>query len=60
MIKNKYFQLLCAGIAALCAGAALAQDYPNRAIRFVVPFPAGGQTDTLARVLAAPLSKTLN
>ena len=59
MFKNKYLKLLCGGIAALCSGAVLAQDYPNRAIRFLVPFPAGGQTDTLARVLAAPLSKTL-
>jgi tripartite-type tricarboxylate transporter receptor subunit TctC len=59
MFKNKYLQLICGGIAALCTGAALAQDYPSRAIRFVVPFPPGGQTDTLARVLAAPLSKTL-
>jgi tripartite-type tricarboxylate transporter receptor subunit TctC len=59
MINIKYLRLLCAGSAVLCASAALAQDYPNRALRFVVPFPAGGQTDTLARVLAAPLSKTL-
>ncbi len=36
-----------------------AQDCPNRVIRFVVPFPASGLIDTLARVLAAPLSKTL-
>jgi tripartite-type tricarboxylate transporter receptor subunit TctC len=59
MCKNKRLQLICGGIAALCIDAALAQDYPNRSLRFVVPFPAGGQTDTLARVLAAPLSKTL-
>ena len=41
------------------AAVAPAQDCPNRVIRFVVPFPASGLIDTLARVLAAPLSKTL-
>ncbi len=60
MFKNKSLKLLCGGMIAWFAGAALAQDYPNRAIRFVVPFPPGGQTDTLARVLAVPLSKTLS
>jgi tripartite-type tricarboxylate transporter receptor subunit TctC len=38
------------------AGVAGAQDaYPNRPIKWIVPFPAGGPTDTLSRVLAARL-----
>jgi putative tricarboxylic transport membrane protein len=36
-----------------------AQDYPNRVITMVVPFAAGGPTDTVARLIAAPMSKTL-
>ncbi len=60
MNKNKYLQIpIFLSAAAFFVGAAPAQEYPNRPIRFLVPFPAGGQTDTLARVLAAPLSKTL-
>ena len=45
---------------ALCAGAtALAQDYPVRPVRMVVPSPPGGGTDIVARVLAHHFSKTL-
>src|SRR5580704_5838653 len=33
-------------------GIAAAQDYPTRAITMIVPFPAGGATDTVARYLA--------
>jgi len=34
-----------------------AQDYPNRTVTIVVPYPAGGPTDQLARVIAEALSK---
>jgi tripartite-type tricarboxylate transporter receptor subunit TctC len=36
-----------------------AADYPNRPIRIIVPFPAGGPTDVLARLLSESLSTTL-
>ena len=39
--------------------AAEAQNYPSRSITVVVPFPAGGPSDTVARVLAERMGKTL-
>jgi tripartite-type tricarboxylate transporter receptor subunit TctC len=44
--------LLAAFLAVLVNGAVRAQDYPTRPITMIVPFPAGGATDTLARFLA--------
>jgi len=51
---------LCAtALVALGAGAAQAQDYPNRPIKLIVPWPAGGGVDTSARMIAEPLSQRL-
>jgi tripartite-type tricarboxylate transporter receptor subunit TctC len=44
--------LLAAAIGSLVAGNATAQSYPSRPLTMIVPFPAGGATDTLARFLA--------
>jgi tripartite-type tricarboxylate transporter receptor subunit TctC len=52
-------RLVFALAAMLTATAAAAQDYPTRNIRFVVPFTAGSATDTLARVLADRMSRSL-
>jgi tripartite-type tricarboxylate transporter receptor subunit TctC len=41
------------------AGAAAAQDYPARPITMIVPFPAGGATDTLARFLSEQMRRVL-
>ncbi|HRA24808.1 MAG TPA: tripartite tricarboxylate transporter substrate-binding protein, partial [Usitatibacteraceae bacterium] len=54
------FRKLAAALAALVASTAvLAQDYPNRTISIVVPFAAGGPTDTVTRLVAQSMSKTL-
>jgi tripartite-type tricarboxylate transporter receptor subunit TctC len=51
--------LAASGLAAMALPCA-AQDYPNRPIHWVVPFPAGGPTDTLSRTLTAKLRNTWN
>ena len=50
---------LVAGFAGLFAAPAWAADYPNRPIRIVVPWPPGGPTDAVARILADEMSATL-
>src|SRR4051794_15476638 len=38
---------------------AAAQSYPSRPITMIVPFAAGGPVDTVARIVAAPMTRTL-
>ena len=51
--------LIAALIGLAWGGVAAAQDYPVRAITMIVPFPAGGATDTLARFLGERLRAIL-
>lgn len=50
---------VAAGALAVCAGAALAQAYPAKPVRVIVPFPAGQGTDVATRYLAKRLSDAL-
>jgi tripartite-type tricarboxylate transporter receptor subunit TctC len=50
---------LLAFMLALAASSALAQGYPNRAVKLLVGFPPGGSTDLAARALADRLSQSL-
>src|SRR5579862_6184890 len=43
-------------ISALCATQAGAQNYPTRPIHVIVPFPAGGPSDVLARLIGDKMS----
>jgi len=51
----RLFAATCAALAL--AGPAHAADYPDRAVRLIVPYPAGGSTDILARLLGQGLTK---
>ena len=54
--------LLGATALAVSAGfvdAVCAQSYPTRAVSIVVPFPAGGPTDTIARIMAEHMTRAL-
>ena len=48
---------LFVAVLLLCATTAIAQGYPAKPVRWVVPFPPGGGTDLISRVIAAELSK---
>lgn len=53
------FRVLFAVLTALNASAAFAQAFPTRSIQLIVPFPAGGSTDLVARAVAEPLRERL-
>lgn len=52
--------MLALPVVAMMSGAAFAADtYPDRSIRFIIGFGAGGNADTVARLLAEPMTKDL-
>ena len=51
--------VLALAALAACSGQALAQGFPSRTVRIVVPYPPGGPTDALARIVAQELQAAL-
>jgi tripartite-type tricarboxylate transporter receptor subunit TctC len=58
-MKRRDLLTLSATVLALAAGPALADGYPSKPIRLVVPFAPGGTTDIIARVISEPLTRAL-
>jgi tripartite-type tricarboxylate transporter receptor subunit TctC len=58
MNRAALFCGVCLLFASLC-GAAWAQQWPQKPVRLVVPFPPGGSTDVLGRIIATKLSEAL-
>jgi tripartite-type tricarboxylate transporter receptor subunit TctC len=59
-MRHIFGRLLAVLVLGLTALGAAAQNFPERAVRFVVPYPPGGFNDTLARVSADKLGKMWN
>ena len=58
-MKSRRSRVLVLSWLFALAVSAVAQDYPTRPIKFVVPYPPGGGTDVVARILVEPLAAEL-
>lgn len=56
---SKRRSFLAVALALTCLGAEAAPGYPNKPVKIVVPFAAGGGTDILARAIADKLGQTI-
>lgn len=59
LLRPAHVAKLLAGVLCLVAGLAGAQSYPDKPIRLIVPWPAGGVTDSAGRVMAQRLSERM-
>ena len=58
-LRRLFALALLAGAAFSPAQTAMAEDYPSRTVKFIVPFGAGGPADVFARAVAAELQKSM-
>jgi tripartite-type tricarboxylate transporter receptor subunit TctC len=58
-ISRQCFGIAAALLLTAAAAPAAAETYPNRTIRLIVPFPAGGSNDVAARIIAPHLERAL-
>src|SRR6187455_1630830 len=57
-MKRTRWMLLACALAAVAVNACWAQNYPAKPIRFYTPYPPGGTTDILARLIGAKMHET--
>ncbi len=57
--KRSFLCLALLGFVAMASAAAAQEAFPTRPVTLVVPFPAGGSTDLIARVIAERMTKEL-
>ena len=57
--RRPWIGLACAVACVAASGLAMAQDYPNKPVKLVVPYPPGGPTDIVARVVAQKLQEQM-
>jgi tripartite-type tricarboxylate transporter receptor subunit TctC len=56
---NRLWKVLCAVVVATASASAVAQEYPTKPIRVVIPFGPGGGTDVAARILLNKMTERL-
>ena len=54
-----YTKILLVSLVLACAFPAQAQNYPDKPVRLIVPWPPGGITDVITRAIGQRLSETL-
>ena len=59
MNANSIMRMIALAMLGLCPAVALAQAYPGKSIRLIVPFPPGGGVDFIGRIVAKGLSERL-
>jgi tripartite-type tricarboxylate transporter receptor subunit TctC len=59
MKRLQFIQAMAAALCLAASSASLADSYPSRPIRLIVPFPAGGATDLFARTLSQKMGEKL-
>ncbi|ART60237.1 ABC transporter substrate-binding protein [Acidovorax carolinensis] len=57
--RRHWIGMACAALCTVASPLAYAQDYPNKPVKRVVPYPPGGPTDIVARAVAQKLQERL-